>query len=794
MLLKNNAVRSFIGSGFAIFIGLTIGCPAHAQLEEVIVTAQKREESLQDVPINVTVMAGEFLDEFGIENFTDLEVPGVHYGEAGMGFQVYVRGIGSQPNNGFENSVPYYVDGVYFGRARAAFLGFLDTGSVEFLKGPQPTHLGKNAIGGATILNTRRPTSEFEAGIDVAYEFEHEESSAWGFVSGPLTETLSARFAVKARSLGGWMTNNAIPDSSQKEPEIDDVMARLGVLWEPNDAVEVFVKFEHMAAEQEGRNTQLYGCDVSVPGFVDPTLDDCVLNDTKAQIYDASFFPEDHMQIPPTPNNVMLPLDRPEFTRAYFTDFEFNGGLVRVDWDTGTTGIEFSSLTSYYDFTYQFFEKPDFVTLQKVTVQIPEAYNQFSQEFRLFSPTNDSGWSWTAGLYFDTDEIDSGRTAQLQLAGGNPLPSPPFPPGASGFVFDDIFTQEADTTAVFGEVVKDLSDTWALRVGGRFTSVEKTAYHQLFDAFERIIFLNGGEYTTADVIEPMERTTEISDDNFQPSVVVEWRPSEDVFLYGSYRGGFKAGAVVSDFDRTDFATNTGIELGPEEVDAYELGAKLMLADGAADLNATLFLTDYTDLQLQQLDFSTGVPRTFAANAGEAETFGIEVDGRWAVTDKLTLSGTLVWVDATFTEFRDAPCYPTQTPAEGCVNGVQDASGKKLPFSTEWSGSVTGDFRLPMGSLEFFTLLHVYFQDEFQGQVNYDPFTVQESYTKVDARLGIGSQEGRWQLALVGKNLTDELTASWRESPPLGTAPTGERLFFAISDRPRQIALQFSYRM
>jgi iron complex outermembrane receptor protein len=192
--------------------GILMTLPGYAQvLEEVVVTATKRAESLQDVPISITAVGGEAIAEFGITNFEQLDVPGFKIPRAGMGDNIFMRGIGSGPNLGFEQSVPIYMNGLYFGRGRGSRAGFLDLARVEIVKGPQPTYFGKNAIAGAASLIWNKPTEEFEGYVEGLYEVENEEYAVTGVVSGPLSDNIRGRVAVRYRDLNdGWLQNTEL--------------------------------------------------------------------------------------------------------------------------------------------------------------------------------------------------------------------------------------------------------------------------------------------------------------------------------------------------------------------------------------------------------------------------------------------------------------------------------------------------------------------------------------------------------------------------------------------------------
>lgn len=195
------------------------------------------------------------LAEFSISNFYDMDIPGVNIAQGGMNDYAFIRGIGQSSGNfGFENSAPYYIDGVYYGRARGTRLAWLDAERVEVLKGPVPTYLGKNASAGGINIVSRRPTDTIDAFIDLYDEFEHSERVITGSVSGPISDSFRARLAAKYRDLeDGWMDNTVL---GIEEPAQEDTLFRLSVEWDVSETVSAYAKIETVEAEWEGRNTQ----------------------------------------------------------------------------------------------------------------------------------------------------------------------------------------------------------------------------------------------------------------------------------------------------------------------------------------------------------------------------------------------------------------------------------------------------------------------------------------------------------------------------------------------------------
>ena len=194
--MDSHPLRQRITGLITLLIALAIAPAANAQLEEIVVTATKRVESLQDVPLSITAIDGAVLEKFSISNFYDMDIPGVNIAQGGMNDNAFIRGIGQSSGNfGFENSAPYYIDGVYFGRARGTRLAWLDAERIEVIRGPVPTYLGKNASAGAINITSRRPSDALEGFVDVYQEFEHNETVLTGAVGGP-----PQRYVPNARS------------------------------------------------------------------------------------------------------------------------------------------------------------------------------------------------------------------------------------------------------------------------------------------------------------------------------------------------------------------------------------------------------------------------------------------------------------------------------------------------------------------------------------------------------------------------------------------------------------------
>jgi outer membrane receptor protein involved in Fe transport len=760
-------------------------------LEEIIVSARRIDERLLDVPVSVTVLGGATLDEFAVIRWDDLNLPGLMIGPGGLTDSLSIRGIGSGINFGFEQSAPVFIDGVWFGSSRASRIGFVDTERVEILKGPQPTFFGKNVIAGAFGVVSRKPQPEFHASLDVYQEFEHDEIAIGGVINVPLGERFAARLAGRWRDMEGFMTNS---ETGRKTPQMEDELARLSLRWTPTEALTLDGKLEYSKNETNGREVQYVRCVPQAftnPRLLNPAFEDCRMDDVRGFRYDRAAFGA-AMELFEDP-------DRPG--ERY--DNELLSGLVRAVWRSGG-GYTASLDVAYYDQDFHAEVKQDISWNQRALAAFEDSTRLFSQELRLASP--DGGrWFWTAGAYHEEVARDNAPFTQMALPGGVAL------------VTDTLL--DNDAWAVFGELGLRVRDSLTLRVGGRYTDASGA-----IDSSRATYAISPGplapgadpfSYAVPVAVTQVASIATVQsrgDSDFTPAVTLEWRPRAGQLYYLSWREGFKAGGFNS------FLGGPIDEIGfdPESVDYWETGLKLESAGGGARVGAALFQGDYEDLQLTIVDSNSG--QGVIRNAGGARSRGLELDGAWAFVEHWEVGAALTLLDAEYTDFENASCYPTpaQTIAEGCVRtggaplppdatlcqgrpGVictQDMTGFATSFAPEWSGSLSLRYRRPLDPswlgrpLDVSAELALMVTDEFYTTVNGAPGSVQESYAKLDARVAVSGADGRWELALVGRNLTDEIYGLWYEPLPGGGLNTG---WFTTTARPRQLGAQLTLK-
>lgn len=761
-------------------------------LEEIVVTAQKREESLMDVPISVNAVSGEKMAEAGI---TELEgmtayVPNLTMNQTGIGTVIAIRGISSGINQGFEQSVGQYVDGVYYGRAQLARAPFMDLDRVEVLRGPQSILFGKNSIAGAISMHTARPSEEFEGSITALYEPDHGEQDIRLVVSGPLTDSLSGRLAILDRTIDGYYKNETL----DRDESNDDVGVIRGSLqWEASDDLTVNLKVEDGSFDTKGRFLEVVNpVGASYAGVLSALTGGAYALDT-----DQNFKRQSNGD---TSNN-----DTENIT-------------LNIDYALGDHTL--TLITGYNAYESVETCDCDYTGASIFTASTAEEFEQLSQEIRITSPGGETV-DYIAGIFYQKSELDfqdaiiipddslllpafAGTLTALGLAD---------PSVIQGTSTERTFEQDTDLWSAFAQFTWNISDSARLTVGGRYTDEEKDASRHQFHVGESGAVQPLGALTD-DLnvfyglfkIEPYDQIQRSrSEGSFTPLVTFQYDISEDIMAYATYTTGFKSGGfdVRSNAHPDPSVVNAmrafridlvGVfEYEEEEAESIELGTKLTLADGAAELNAAVFRTEYTDLQTSQFD---GVLGFNVTNAGEALSQGLELDGRWRVSEGLTLSGSFAYLDFEYKKFPNAQCYFGQAPNSVSDPGLCDVKGERREFTPEYQATLSADYSAPIGdALEFRVNVDVIYSDDYLAAPTLDPNLEQESYTKVNARVSIGGADGMWDVALVGKNLTDEEVVSFGNTTPLSTTLTqgAGAAYYGFYDRPSSVAIQGTLR-
>ena len=768
-------------------------------LEEVTVTAQKRTENLQDVPISIIAVSGEKIDNFAILDLQELTqyVPNVTINNGAGTPNLFIRGVGSGTNAGFEQSVGLFTDGVYAGRgALAAVPTTMDLERVEILKGPQGSLFGKNTVAGAISITTAKPTDEFEGMVGALYAPEDGQQEYNLLVSGPLTDDLAGRLAVRYSSMDGWWENVI---TGAEGPDNDNWYARGSLRWEPTDTLEINVKYEYGDFDRKSRPTVVYQ------------------SDFEGQ--------ENAFGIVPFP--VVSDRDKGAGDVNGVNTNKTDVFVATVNWE-----LDFATLTSisaYSGYDMESGGNTDLSAAPGLARTRSEDYEQYSQEIRFVSPGGET-IDWIAGGYYQYNNLNISSTYQaLDFAQSGPISVPPLYADLQRFPsVPSKFDQDSYSWSAFGQGTWNYTEALRFSLGVRYSDETKDLDKvivsdglQLRTGDDSFLFANPiNNQLIADVRQHNFTGLSRDEDKWTFSAITQWDVSDDAMLYASISTGFKAGGFDEAYSGAGYEIRlanpvtgelTGesvpgnepsiLNYDDETVTAFEVGAKMRLLENAAELNIAVFRSEYDNLQTSSL-----VGDVFrVGNAGAAISQGVEVDGRWQATESLSFGAAVAYLDAYYDDFTGATCTipqaadPVNNP--GCLlpdgsniapsqSGGQNLKDETLLFAPEWSATLTGRFVMPLGdNLVLVNSLDMNYEDAFYSALDLDPNTKNDGTTIFNARIALANVDRSWTVALIGKNLTDEKSNIWNNDVPI----TNSNSYFGLPNRPRSIAVQARYR-
>ncbi|MDH5628898.1 MAG: TonB-dependent receptor [Gammaproteobacteria bacterium] len=765
-------------------------------LNVVTVTAQKRQENAQDTPLSINVLSAEQLNEGSIEKIDDLQyrVPNLQMSETGISTQMYVRGIGTGNNQGFEQSVGQYIDGIYYGRQQLIRMPFLDLERIEVLKGPQSILFGKNSIAGALNMESAKPSHDLDVKFGLQYQPDFGAQETTFVLSGPMSDKLAGRIAVRDYSEDGFVTNT----TKNRDGVIrDDMAVRASFLWTPNDNVDVLLKIESADFDGDGRQIEIIRDDPQVDASGNPIIHPALGLPVNFDFILTYGLQAAGLSFPDAIDGTAIDYVR-QADDAEYSFNELDNVTLRVDWDLGD--YTFTSITG--NVSYEFEEQCDcdYIGANVFNAWINEKYDQFSQEFRIVSPVSDK-FDWVGGLFYQTSELELNDAVKIpdgSILGY--LVNPALWDTQAG----RYYSSDSDLWAAFFQGRWHLTNKLVLNIGGRYTSEEKTGERVLTatdmntgallptNSTAPAIFYMGFGIENEQFINPAvttghNLTGSRKESSFTPSINLQFKADANTMYYGSITTGFKSGG----FDAR--ANSVGSwEFEEEEATAVEFGIKNMSDDRTVETNASLYRTVYDNLQVSQFD---GVLGFTVGNAKETVVQGIEIDGRWLINDNLTMNYAVAFLDHEYTDFSNGNCYNRQVPDGDTVNGVQlcDYTGKSGQYTPEMTANVSFDYVKPisMGMFEYMRASLGFFHSGKQNvDVNLTPMYEIDAYTKVHARVAFESEN--WTVALFGKNLTDEAVLTYVGNVPLSGGTFGTNTFYGFVDRPRSYGVQIDY--
>lgn len=596
-------------------------------LEEIVVTAQRRSENLQDTPISISALTAETIENAGIGRLEDFStaLPNVYITPRDLRTStISIRGISADLNNpGLDQSVGVYVDGVYMGRAATINSNLFDLERIETLRGPQGTLYGRNTIAGAVNIITRRPTSDPRAAGEISYGSD-EAIRANAVGAGPLSHSVFASLALSLDQRDGLVENTF---TGTDLDDLDSQGARLAFVFDPGDDWDFTLRLD---ASRDRTHSGAF--DIFDNGAF-----------TGAPFADAS----------PTDRSVSQSTDTTQNRDIY-------GGSGELNWRLA--GGVLTSITAFRGYDWENIQDSDYTVLDMLDTGITEQQTQASQEIR-FASDSANRFSYVGGLFYYLQRLETESLATIGPDLGI------YPTREAATIYGDV-----DTTsyAAFGRGSYRLSDTFSLAAGLRYTREDKSLdFSQTGDPFEVL----------APNIAP--RTIERSDDNLSISLTAEWRPSDDTLAYATFSQGFKSGGF-NVFSVT--ATDDG-EYRPETVNNYEIGFKSEFFNNRLRFNASAFYMQYEDLQQNQLiDTGGGILRFQTSNAAEAHSQGLELEIAAAPTEHLQLTASYSVLNAEFDSYPDA----TPAGDDFSGNRLAFAPETSASFAAEWTQPVSAD--------------------------------------------------------------------------------------------------------
>lgn len=824
MLIGKAILKATTASGV---MALTLAGAAHAQeaqntdqraeeaavVGDIVVTARRQGERLMSVPVVVSALTATELRRYDSADLASIgqltpTVIVANYGANGGG-SIAIRGISSPANqSGFEQAVSVAVDGVQTSNGHVAQLGFFDMEQAEILKGPQALFFGKNNTAGVISLSTANPTREWHFSAKGGYEFVGDEASLEGVVSGPVSDTFGVRLAVKYSNLDGWLRNTAqpianpfyraitgapvaaaqLPGTADGRPGSKELLGRATFVFEPDSGLTVKLKIFGAKSDDPGPGISVQNvgpCVGGLPrvsGIADP-FGECVAD------------------------NRVSTGDVPSVVTASYPSFGKSGinqGHLRafttafsIDKDIGSVSL--SSLTGYNSVKYEWFSGLDHTVYSQLAQFEHTDEKAFSQEFRLTSHF-DGPINFMAGGYF-------GRTItnihyDVTLNTGN------YQSSSGRFEsFEKVARQVGETLSVFAQSKWNIIPQVELAGGARWSQETKRQS-------QRNLYGIGGFVTGSTVFATSTDKTPgifagyFRDRNVSPEVTLTWHPEDNKTLFLAYRTGFKSGGFGLTNPLSVASTISSIDFESEKARGFEIGAKGLFLDNRLRVTAAAYSYRFTNLQV-----NTYNPATISYNinnAGQVKQTGAELEANFRVDDVVSIHGAVAWVHNRFHNFI-GQCYAyafptgavraTATPPANCsfANNTtltlqQDFEGRAPARSPEWSGNFGVVADIPLGAGKLGVATDVQLSGSYYAADTLVEASKQEAFWLLNGTVSYTSENDRWKLALIGKNLSNKYYLSYAADRTGGAGvpgAIGEQR--GVVSRGREVLLQASMK-
>jgi iron complex outermembrane receptor protein len=772
--------------------------------EDIIVTARKRAERLIDVPVAVTALDDKALARYATADISAVgtQIPQVMFtrNPSGNGANINIRGVGTNTSadDGVEQAVSVNIDGVPTARGRILQTGLFDIGNVQVLKGPQALYFGKNSPGGVIVIESKGPTDQFEGYVRAGYEFQAHEYAVEGAFGGPISETLGFRVAVRGSDMReGYVRNVAQPISAANNPVAYDranglsipggsfkwgpnakqIAGRVTLRWEPTSDFDATFKGFYSYYKDQGDSSQnvIASC---VPGAALPTTTDLsavfVLGAPRPAADPNGYCGGDRRinTIGELPGPILAALPINKGDSAYNKNNNYLSSLVmnyRLDQAviTSTTGFY-----NYRNIGNAFFDSNSL----SLAGGAGNSYNtSWSQELRVDTKF-DGMFNITGGLFYGHDKRLY-RTGSYIIRDINPLT------GSSATSLSKQNTT-GNTYSAFAEISVKFSPELEFNGGARYTRETKrgTLFVDYTSTKAGILGVAAAQGTLL--------TGRLKNNNVAPQATLTWHPTTNSTLYMGYRTGFKAGAITNPGLVSRALNNNNIVLRPEKVKGYEAGFKFQSDDRRFSGDMAIYHYTYRDLQVSAFDSVSNTVIT--QNAGGAQVDGIEGNVSYRLIDGLTLRAAAGYNRARYTTFTNAACWGGQAilaPTE-CIGNKQNLTGEPLPRAPDWSGTVGASYETEISQdLKIGFTVDGRYSSRYNFISTNNPFAIQKGYTLLDGSVRLASNDERWELALIGRNLTNKFYFTVGSERPLGTSPGSVQ---GVPGLPRTLLVQGTF--
>ena len=780
---------------------------ADDSLEKIIVTARRREENVQEVPLAISVVGIETLDAQGTYNLsklTQLQPTLQFYSQNPRNTFINIRGIGAPfglTNDGFEQGVGIYIDDVYYNRIASATLDFVDVEQIETLRGPQGTLYGKNTTSGAINITTRAPTFDFEGKAEVSagnLDFKQAKAS----VSGPLTESIAGRLSVAATERRGTLYNTASREWVQSQ---DNLGVRGSLLWRPTDDFDLTFSGDY--------NEQNPNCCLFTYGSYGPT------QRAANRQYPAlvSYFPGYAV---PSTNAFDRVTDQDAPIAAYN---EHGGASVRALWDISDANT-FTSISAWRYWDWGPGNDRDYTGLPVyLKVNNPTRQDQWTQEFR-FNHQNDN-FDYVVGLFAFHQEIKTSGIQQTGPAASKWLLNPTSALSNNPAVMDDVtalndIRLNNTSLAAFAKVNFEVTDRFTVSPGVRINWDEKQGLYNSIvtgtasDGTRQVVSAVPGSPYYSDPWTAAQRGVqasqyfepEFSADNLSYDLNLAYALADDVNVYATYARAFKTGGINLNgvpADNSGAPILAASTIKPEKVDHFETGIKTQFWDQRATVNISGFWTEIKDFQANVSNGQFGTVRGYLANADEVRSRGIEADFSVRPIDRISAYVSAAYTDAEYTRFIDAPCPPElsggttvaagQQPGAPGVPGALspancDVSGSVLPGVSKWAGSWGVETNFPVSVLaqaEVYFGYDASYRSRWSSNASPSIYTWVEGYALHNFRAGVRTDRFEafaWVRNAFDKDYIDLLLAGTGGNTGLIAAQVGDPRTYGFSLR------------